>query len=131
MKKMFFKLIIIFVAFFIFGFVMRWKSLTEEYDKCINKEFFTYEDSNGQDFNEWWLDIHDNFSTTYKTEYSFYAGLGCGIRGAVASSYIYLLYKLFSSKDKKKVIAGFALIVTTLIFLFLIYFFITNFKIVF
>lgn len=131
MKKIFFRLIIIFVTFFTIGFILNWKSYTEEYHKCVNKEYSTYEDSNGQDFNEWWLEIHDNFSTTYKTENSFYGGLSYGILGTVISSYIYLLYKLFSSKNMKKVIVGFILIIITLICLFLFYVFITNFKLVF
>lgn len=131
MKRIFFKLIIIFVIFFTIGFISNWKSYTEEYYKCVNKKYSTYEDSNGQDFNEWWLEIHDNFSTTYKTENSFYGGLSYGILGIVISSYIYLLYKLFSSKNMKKVIVGFILIIITLICLFLCYVFIINFKLTF
>ena len=130
-KRIFLRFVIIFAIFFIFGFIINWKTLTEEYYKCINKEYSTYEDSNGQDFNEWWLEIHDNFSTTYKTENSFYGGLWYGILGTVVSSYIYLLYKLFSSKNMKKVIVGFTLIIITLICLFLCYVFITNFKLTF
>lgn len=131
MKRIFFRLIVIFVVFFVVGFIMNWKKTTEEYYKCINKEFSTVEDSNGQDFNEWWLEIHDNFSTTYKTELSFHGGLLFGALGTAVSSYIYLLYKLFSSKNMKKVITGLTLIIITLICLFLIYIFIANFNLVF
>lgn len=127
-KRIFSRFVIIFAIFFIIGFIMQWKTLTEEYYKCVNKEFSTYEDSNGQDFNEWWLEIHDNFSTTYKAESSFRGGLLFGTLGTVISSYIYLLYKLFSSKNMKKVIVGFTLIIITLICLFVFYIFITNFK---
>ena len=114
--------------FFIVGFISQWICETQEYYKCINKEYSTLKNGEGQDFNEWWLEIHDNFSTAYKTEISFKSGLSTGISSVIIFSYLYLLYKLFSSKNIKNIIIGFFLIIVTLICLFSTYIFLMNLK---
>ncbi len=130
MKKWLLRTIILFVIFFTFGFIQRWYYLTEDYQKCINKEYST-EIHDGMDFNEWWLDIHDNFSTEYKLEYSFYSGIASGILYSIVVLYLWLLYELFKSKDTKKIGIGIFLITVALIGLCLYYWFVSNFEIVF
>ncbi|MBE5876244.1 MAG: hypothetical protein E7290_05100 [Lachnospiraceae bacterium] len=122
---------LIFIAFFVIGFAFEWTSLTKEHQKCINKEFSNYEDKGGPDLNEMYLEIHDNYSTAYKMEFSFYGGLLIATIGTAVSSYIYLLYKLFSSKDKKKINIGFIIIAVTLVCLCYYFYFVTNFELVF
>lgn len=130
-KKNFLRILIVFLIFFTVGFIRQWGSLTGQYQKCINKEYSTKKNSDGMDFNEWWLEIHDNFSTEYKAESSFYGGLTTGVLGTVVSLYVYILYKLFSSKNEKKIRIGAALVIAALICLASYFYFVANFEIVF
>lgn len=103
-------ILVVFIVAFAIEAGLQWHYLTEEYEKCMNKEYYV-DEALGIDENAFYMEFHDNFSVRYKTIYSVTNGLVCGICISTFVSYLFLLYKLFTSKEKKKILTGVLLVV--------------------
>lgn len=129
-KKCVLIILVVFIVFFAIATIHKWFLLTEEYQKCMNKEYAIVEDIEF-DLNEYFLEMHDNYSVKYKMMASAVNGLVLGAFAAGIVSYLCLLYWLFTSKEEKKITIAWVLVVLALVCIFIYWYFVANFKIVF
>lgn len=127
-KKYIVKVVILYTIIFIIGYSFNYINLTNEYRKCINKEYSTTEIQE-EDYNEFLLRIHNNYSTSYKIEQSTYSGILIGTLGTIIICYNWIIYDLFKTNSKNKKTIAVMMISIEISIIITYIWFINNFKI--
>jgi len=125
-KKAYIFIPLLAIIIFLFAFCSYFLSL-----KRMGEQIKYHPEEHAHQYNEIMLEVYDNFSTTKLLEYSVQAGITNAMVFTIGISYlVFLLTFLVSEKEKYRSI-GIALLILTLIVLFLWTNFVRNFHLTF